>query len=372
MARYKSYDKLSAEEKRQLKLESEQKQEDFKLTIINRIRDGFREGIPVWKQEWMKNALSGTPRNGKTGKDYTGFTNIVTCLVMQERMNSGSSRWFTAREVKDINMELKGKDPEAPSVHIRKGEKGSYLTAFIPYTKDEIEKRKLKLENKLGHPVNDSDVASGYFKYYVAFNECQIENLPKVKEKSINHIGEMTPEMEKKLDKFIEAYCNGEGIKFGHMQGNTWSDRAFYSTCKDSITIPPKDKFHSLAAYYSTAFHEMAHSTGHKSRQDRFGTGLESYAREELVAETAACMLCAKMGIEADMTFKNSLGYLGHWAKAIGENKDWLFNTMEKAGKAMERIYKYEVAREQSKKTTVLVDLTPDPKERTQTKGQTK
>ena len=64
--------------------------------------------------------------------------------------------------------------------------------------------------------------------------------------------------------------------------------------------MPTPNQFESRDAFYSTAFHELAHWTGHKSRLDRnlkgrFGT--ESYAGEELIAECSAALTCATTGV---------------------------------------------------------------------------
>jgi antirestriction protein ArdC len=64
------------------------------------------------------------------------------------------------------------------------------------------------------------------------------------------------------------------------------------------------------AEYYSTLFHEFAHSTGHPSRLKREGIseahffGDAVYSREELVAEMGAAFLCGHTGIESVTALK--------------------------------------------------------------------
>ena len=81
----------------------------------------------------------------------------------------------------------------------------------------------------------------------------------------------------------------------------TWAgDRAFYSPASDKITMPARDKFSSAAGLYATWAHEQAHSTGHSSRLARDfsgGFGSTTYAREELVAELAAFLICNRLQI---------------------------------------------------------------------------
>ena len=65
-------------------------------------------------------------------------------------------------------------------------------------------------------------------------------------------------------------------------------DRAYYSSSEEKIVVPLKRQFKDGESFYATLFHEMAHSTGHKSRLDRLKPaifGSYDYGREELVAE---------------------------------------------------------------------------------------
>jgi antirestriction protein ArdC len=65
---------------------------------------------------------------------------------------------------------------------------------------------------------------------------------------------------------------------------------AYYRPSDDYVSLPPFVSFKSADAFYNTAFHELGHWTGHKSRLDRdlknrFGD--RQYAAEELIAELA-------------------------------------------------------------------------------------
>src|SRR5208282_1240346 len=70
----------------------------------------------------------------------------------------------------------------------------------------------------------------------------------------------------------------------------TESAMAWYKPSTDTVGLPSKSSFDSPEAYYATAFHELAHSTGHMSRLGRFEPsanplhfGSPSYSKEELV-----------------------------------------------------------------------------------------
>lgn len=84
-------------------------------------------------------------------------------------------------------------------------------------------------------------------------------------------------------------------------------------------------------SWFSTAFHELAHSTGHETRLNRVGVtesnefGSDAYAVEECIAEITACLCCAETGISDMKTsgmaeYDNSIAYVQAWKKRV---KDW-------------------------------------------------
>ncbi len=102
--------------------------------------------------------------------------------------------------------------------------------------------------------------------------------------------------------------------------------------------MPDKDRFEIPAEYYSTLFHEITHSTGHKSRLDRLEAtsfGSEPYAKEELIAEMGAAFLCGEAGIECE-TLENSAAYLSGWLKALKDDKRLVISAAAAAQKAVD------------------------------------
>ena len=107
--------------------------------------------------------------------------------------------------------------------------------------------------------------------------------------------------------------------------------------------MPSKSLFHSSEEYYSTLFHELTHSTGHKSRVGRDGIeeiaqfGSESYSKEELIAEMGAAMLCGITGI-VPATIQNSASYLQHWITRLKGDSKLLVSAASAAQKAADFI----------------------------------
>jgi antirestriction protein ArdC len=110
----------------------------------------------------------------------------------------------------------------------------------------------------------------------------------------------------------------------------------------DSVQLPEAGWFGKVEDYYSTAFHELVHATGHESRLDRpeIGSsrfGSEPYSKEELTAEMGAAMLCGVAGI-SPATVDQSASYIANWLKALKDDRKLLVGAAGKAQKAADYI----------------------------------
>ena len=113
---------------------------------------------------------------------------------------------------------------------------------------------------------------------------------------------------------------------------------ACYVPSLDKIHLPRKDAFSSADGYYATAFHELAHWTGAKSRLDRdFSSrfGDDQYAFEELVAEMSAAFLCQSHGIDA---LTQHAAYVQSWVKVLKNDHKAIFKAAALAQKATDYI----------------------------------
>ena len=145
---------------------------------------------------------------------------------------------------------------------------------------------------------------------------------------------EEMPEAEEVMARYLAS--GGPALR------NVYQDRAYYQSGPDMITLPERRQFKDQAEYWSTAFHEAGHSTGHPKRNNRegiaefdhFGSG--KYGREELVAEMTAAMLAAYTGIT--VTFDNSAAYLGSWVKEIKGDTHLIIKASTEAQAALDLI----------------------------------
>ena len=141
-------------------------------------------------------------------------------------------------------------------------------------------------------------------------------------------------------DKIIVEYIEREHIDFEELPSN----KAFYSPSCDRVVVPMKQQYKHINEYYSTTFHELTHSTGHKKRLDRLHTGAdaafgsETYSKEELVAEIGSASFMNLLGIETVRTFRNSAAYIQSWLKVLKSDNKFIVSASSKAEKAVNYI----------------------------------
>ena len=90
-----------------------------------------------------------------------------------------------------------------------------------------------------------------------------------------------------------------------------------YDLVEDVITTPPPKAFDSVGAWASTLAHEHAHWTGQRTgRVGKHIATAEDRAREELVAELAAVVICSALGIDHEPV-EHHAAYLRSWASHL-------------------------------------------------------
>lgn len=129
--------------------------------------------------------------------------------------------------------------------------------------------------------------------------------------------------------KVIDEYVNRESLKVDYHYGGV----PCYAPFEDKVMLNPYIK--SEESWFSTAFHEFAHSTGHTKRLNReslmYPIGAskkrrdELYAIDECIAEITASLLCAECGVYDYQTtgtkeYDNNIAYVQFWKKQV---KDW-------------------------------------------------
>ena len=93
------------------------------------------------------------------------------------------------------------------------------------------------------------------------------------------------------------------------------------------------------AEYYSGLFHELVHWVGHPTRLDRpLGFDEESEAKEELVAELGAALLCAEFSIDDRISYPHA-DYVYHFFELLDEDPRALFTAVLEAKAAVDFLH---------------------------------
>ena len=175
-------------------------------------------------------------------------------------------------------------------------------------------------------------------RYYHVFNTDQADfdeiGREKVAKMNLDIVNGNKPHVSAEM--IISGYRDRPVIRYSSKDG-----QACYYPSLDMVSIPEMKFFTSSESFYRVIFHELGHSTGHKSRlnrQDSFGNtfGSDMYSREELVAELCSSFLSDVAGL--DDGFQNSVAYIRGWASHLRENHNWILWASSRAEKAADYI----------------------------------
>jgi len=278
-----------------------EKRVDVYALVTNRIIELLEQGTVPWQKPWSS---GGMPQNLISKRSYRGIN-----LMLLNAMNFEHNQFLTFKQLKTIG------------ASVNKGEKG----AFVVFT---------KMEEKETQKDGVPSVEKKYIlRYYKVFNVSQCRDIPQA----------FLPKDEESDNKeipdcktVIEAMPNAP--KIVHKKAE-----AYYVPSEDYINMPKLKSFSSSEEYYGTLFHELVHSTGHKTRCNRaevtenpkFGT--EPYSLEELVAEIGSCYLKSYTGLSND-TMSNNAAYINGWLSVFKGDKRFILKAASRSQLAVEYI----------------------------------
>ena len=276
--------------------------------IVQAIESALEDGTTLpWRKSWKSDGTGILPVSGATGKNYRGIN-----VLLLWSAGYGDTRWYTYNGAKKQGGQ------------VRKGEKSERI---VHWRIIEVEDKETGKKKEIPYP-----------KFFSVFNREQIE-----------WEGEVEVEAEQaEIERAdCQAVLDSTGIEVRH-GGN----RAFYNPSADHVRLPHVESFDSEDSYWSVAWHEVVHATGHNDRlgrdlSGRFGD--ESYAAEELIAELGAAFLCANLGIEQDGEPRpDHAAYLQSWLKVLKNDKRAIFTAAKAAEKAAEWVIEQSNNVEQS------------------------
>lgn len=224
---------------------------------------------------------------------------------------------------------------------VKKGEKSQIVAGWIVETKQLVDPTTNEprfFED--GKPMTKTTFALRYYRVFNILTQC--EGITPKHEWTKDEIPKNDLQPEQAAEDIINRYINSSNApRLDIVEG---SNRAYYSPTADTVVIPSIIQFDEVAEYYSTAFHELTHSTGIESRCNRKLTGKNAafggkdYSKEELVAEIGSCFLNSTAGLQTENSFRNSTAYLQGWLKALKDDPKMIINASAQAEKATEYI----------------------------------
>ena len=276
--------------------------------ITEQIIKALEEGTVPWQKGWLTNPAV----SHNDGRVYSFLNQILL------RRNGGE--WLTFNQV------------TANGGKVKKGEHGS-IVLFFNFKEEEIKDDNGNVIIEAGEPLKRKIPMP---RYYYVFEVGQCEGIerkypPKLK------IHDSVAEAEQVIQNYLAA---NPDLRLDERIGN----RAYYSLTEDRVILPERGQFTDINEFYSTAFHEMVHSTMTKERCDRskerFGENVAfgscNYSKEELVAEIGAVFLCEYVGIKG--VFDNSASYIKGWLKVLKNDSTFIVSAASKAEKAVQYI----------------------------------
>ena len=278
----------------------------MKKSIYESVTETLLDAMETAGSDWMKPfaGSAGIPRRSN-GKPYQGL-NVMLLWIRSEQLEKDGytvgPKWFTYNQAKDAGGQ------------VRKGEKGTMVTYWGTFKPEDDDGNKKTVR---------------FLKKFTVFNESQVDGI------------DATPAdfepvvLSYNAEELVVDVADANQI---HLQRE--NGRAYYSPDADVVSLPHCDQWRTEEGFTSTAFHEFAHWTGHKSRLDRLSKnaafGNADYAAEELVAEMGAAFISSRLGRTFDS--QNSAKDLNNWKKALKADNKIFVHAAAAAGRAADLI----------------------------------
>ncbi len=275
-------------------------------TIIKALESG---DVAPWRKPWV--SLGYKAKSLSSRKEYKGTNSWL--LAVSAMSNGYSSPWWgTYKQITEMGG------------LVRKGEKGTPVVLYKQFEKE----------------TESGDTKKfAVMRYFTVFCAEQAD----WEEGKAPAYEVPTARTEVEVNSYAESLINGYFDRNPELEFRFGGDRAYYSPAQDLVNLPKRETFSGDAEFYSTFFHELGHSTGHKSRLNREGVvehhyfGSELYSEEELVAELTAAFLSGETGI-LPSTVNNSTAYIKSWLKVLKDDPKMVIKAASRAQKAADLI----------------------------------
>ena len=272
--------------------------------VTDRIISELEAGYIPWHRPWC--SVNAGAYNRVSGRQYS----LLNQMLLKHSGEYASFNQWT---------KLGG--------HIRKGERSEFVVFWKWQDEDDAEtsddEEDAASDERKRHPI---------LKFYRVFHISQVDGVEPLVEKQDLYDTDPIDEAERLFTGYVER----EGIRLDQELSN----EAYYSPASDGIHLPCIQQYERAEEFYSTAFHEAIHSTGHETRLNRSGLqkvafGSDVYSKEELVAEIGSACVMNMLGIETTTSFRNSAAYIQGWLKALRSDRRMVVSAASQSEKAV-------------------------------------
>lgn len=299
--------------------------------VLSKLLEALKNGDVPWRKPFTDDprlAGASLPRNPKTKHIYTG-TNAMVLRFIADMMGYEDGRWLSYKQAQDMGGQ------------VRKGEKGTFI--LMP--------RIIPLKNKDGSPaLDDKGKQKTFIKFNAEarFNVAQIDGLNLEDDAKNTDLQAKTPleAQEFVLARYLKSMealgLDVPKVRYTYVgEYGSHSSSPNWSPNSDVITLPTLEQFNSPEDIFDTLMHELAHSTGHKSRLDRSDLTKDygnpdgvARAKEELIAEISSALFQQMFGITNNLD--NSAAYVQSWLKRLKDNPEEIVNATKEAQKVVD------------------------------------
>lgn len=300
------------------------KDEEHIEKVANIFYEAIEKGTAPWVKPWKAEEFKSQSHNPVTKTIYKGMNSFMLDMIRIEN-NFKTNAWLTFKQIKDLGGT------------VVKGSKSSDVVFFEkkPRTDEDIERKSQKILQDKTIPADlkkiliDGNKEKKFdliYKNSNVFNIDQTVNIDKDKFKSLYKENDFEKKDFITIEDCQKVLNSVNDVKIKHFNHG----RAYYSPEKDEIILPEKEQFSSPESYYSVAFHELGHSTGHKNRLNRDLNGnseTKSYAKEELRAEIYSFLQAKELGM--DFNLENHQSYVKSWAHNLKDKKTEIYEAVK-------------------------------------------
>ena len=234
---------------------------DIAKKVVDRIEEMINQGQPLpWVKPWGKDSTTITVVDG-----YKTVTVPASAWNRKGVQYKGANTYLPAGEY------ITFAQAQKEGGKVRKGAKGWPVVFWKFFEKETGNVNPDGTKEKETIPM---------LKYYTVFNIKDVEGLeqkhhpaPTTYTVPITHTEKVKTtgrdSLNQTAEDVIADYISRAGNGFKVIRDQA-GDRAFYSPAMDYVQVPTRGQFPEMTEFYSTLFHELAHSTGPKTRLNRF------------------------------------------------------------------------------------------------------